>query len=250
MFTIFRKYLCVVAFASLSCILIYSPAHATQYTIDAVSDAGSSPGQPDIVDFLLSNGSTVNVPSTASPFVNANSVFSYAANSANDITPGWTLQSAGNIWNSSATTVGVTTQQLAAGTYQVSVAGGAFTYDSFNWSNSPDYYQQWLWFLNIGSDVPVTVNGVTSQSYNSYTLGSTTLYSSSGAAFLANQNASIDITLANQGYLTFWIYDTDSIDNAGSLQVNLAAVPLPSSLLLLITGVPVLMPRIRQLILG
>jgi hypothetical protein len=249
MFTTIRKCFFVVAIASLSFTFVHCPAYATLYTVDAITDAGLYPGQPDFVDFLLSNGSTVNVrSSTSPPFTDSTTVYNYAT--ANGIPAGWTLQSAGNIWNSSQTTVGVTTPLLSAGTYQISVVSGAFTYDSFDWSSSPNYYQQWLWFLNIESDVPPSPSGGTSQSLNYYTLGSSTLYGTPAAAYNASKNSLIDITLASPGYLNFWIYDTNSIDNAGSLEVNVAAVPQPSSLWLLITGVLILILRSRQHIIG
>jgi hypothetical protein len=168
-------------------------------------------------------------------FHSASDVYIYANKVG--ITADWSLQSAGNLWAAPGhLTVGKSLSGLDAGTYRITPTGGGFTYDSWNWS---DLYGKYLWKLYILADIEGQPNYFT-------TLGSDVFKPTAGEAFDLVKNQYLDITLADGGSLNFWIYDVNSVDNAGELEFSVTAVPEPSTLLLLILGLPVLFRRRRN----
>jgi hypothetical protein len=241
-----KKYLFIVAFGLVCGIFVYCPAHATYYTVSALGDAGIVYGQPDYASLtgtISGVPTTFIIPSTT-PINNKTDVQNIAALLGMSA---WTLNSAGNIYDPAKTNIGVTTGPLAAGTYRISVAtdaASAFTYDSFDWTAT--YYNRYLWFLQIMSYTTVSGLGV----YQSYTLGTDTLYSSLNDAWNGNKTLSTTVTLAGPNpALFFWIYDVNSLDNLGSLRFNVEVVPLPSSLLLALAGLPAMaLFRVRRCI--
>ncbi len=146
----------------------------------------------------------------------------------------WVLWSAGDIWNTTSHShIYQSTGLLAGGTYRISVlpSTDAFTYDSWNWSGN---YGYWGWYLHI-----------TDNHGHQWTLGpgsgdwASTVTTANKSAFLASLTGlHLDLTLTPGTELYFWIYDNNTLDNAGSLSFNLASVPLPSSLLLVLSGLP------------
>jgi hypothetical protein len=239
-----KKCLFIVAMGLFCVVFVYCPAHATYYTVGAVVDAGTSYGQSDYASLTGTIGgvsTTVIIPSTVT-INNATDAQNIAASFGMS---GWSLNSAGSIYDPAKTSIGITTGPLAAGTYRISVAtdaASAFTYDSFGWS--PTYYSKYLWLLQIMTYT--TVSGF--DIYQSYTLGTDTLYDSLADAWNANKTLSTTITLAGPtSALFFWIYDTNSLDNLGGLRFNVESVPLPSSVLLTLAGLPAMVLfRIRR----
>ena len=196
--------------------------YAIQMTVDAIDDAGQFAGQGAYLKFVDSSGVTLTPITTAevsNQWTSSYDVYSYAT--SNNIPGPWFLQSAGNIW-SSDTIVGDLFTAPHAGVYRISAVDGAFTYDSFNWS---DVAWKWLWQLQI-----YAVRG------DNYTLGSQDLYDSAAVALGANLGKYMDITLAEGGELIFWIADgrldgdpseRNTIDNSGSLTFDVTEIPMP-----------------------
>lgn len=246
MFAVCRKYFVISVIAFLSLITPAIPAFATSYTLDSVADAGEYPGQGDYTQFIWSTPTSngiFEVPS-GTPHTSLDSASDIIAYADAHLPVGstWSLKSAGDIWNGQGT-IG-TAVMLPAGTWRISVdsLSRAFSYDGYNWSEDAG---KWLWFLNIRS---LYINTLGQSVENYVTLGSSTRYDTEAAAFQASTDGYIDITLMDPGSLSFWIWDNNSIDNIGSITFDITAVPLPSTFLLLLAGLPLMLPRIRHLI--
>ncbi len=99
------------------------------------------------------------------------------------------------------------------------------------------YRDQWRWELHVQALRAIKDGQVVD--YLDYLLGSGNSYDSEAESLNAWQGGFIDIPLAQNGSLIFWIYDINAIDNAGSLSFNIAnisPVPEPSTLMLLAAG--------------
>lgn len=240
----FMKHFVVIALFVVSLTgVLGSPAFGIQMTIDAVDDAGQLARQVAYLKFVDSFGETLTTITTdevSNRWTSSSEVKSYADDPKNNIPGPWFLQSAGNIW-SSDTIVGDPFTAPHAGVYRISPVDGAFTYDSFNWSNVAD---KWLWQLQI-----YVVGGA------NYTLGSDGLYDKGYLALGANLGEYIDITLDKGKELIFWIADgrldgdpseRNTIDNSGSLTFNVVLIPEPSTLILAVTGLFFLARRFRK----
>jgi hypothetical protein len=221
----------IIALFSLS--LLLGTAYGTTITVDAMDDAGLLPG-PDVylrfVDASTSDLLNEVTSATLPSWTSAQQALDYAS-SYNNWNTSWLLSSAGDIW-SSDTIVGESLTGLAAGTYTVSPLSGAFTYDSWNWS--PDY-GKYLWYLNI------RVLDNSGNFVSDYQLGSPVTYPSALEALQASLTSYLNISVPDGGSLNFWIWDVNSIDNAGSLTVDVSVIPEPSTLILLSIGLPFLL---------
>lgn len=209
--------------------------------IDAIEDAGQFPGLGAYLRFVYTSpnmSGSVAIPDTDPPWTSRDSADEFANIFAEDhgITKDdnykWYFESAGNIWSSDLF-VGDSLTNLTAGVYRVSVLDGAFMYDNFNWS---DYAGQWWWQLHVQS----------SMSPLSLMLGDTQGFGSSAEALENSFGEYLDIPVNGGGSLTFWIWDTNSIDNSGSLTFNVVLIPEPSTLLLVGTGLLFLPRRFRR----
>jgi hypothetical protein len=200
---------------------------AIQMTIDAKEDAGQFPGQGAYLKFVYPSG-YYDVTSADPPWTSSSQVYAYA--SSHNIPSGWHLESAGNIWSSDQF-VGDALTNLDMGTYRISVVGGAFMYDSFGGGWSP-YGDQWRWELHIQALRAIEAGNIVD--YFDYVLGSFDPYGSAGEALQASLGDYIDIPLAEDGSLIFWIWDNpNTIDNGDSLIFNVTPIPEPATIFLL-----------------
>lgn len=215
-------------------------AYSVNLTIEAIEDAGSASLQNAFARFVKEDDRqfTLHVvdPNSVSQWSSKDDVVNYAA-SHNHWDHAWVLESAGNIWSQSDHIVGETLVGLSAGIYRISVAGGAFTYDRFGWS---PYYGKYYWQLQIRGfledDTPVGPPQM---------LGSIGDYLNPDDAYYDNLGKYLDIHLPGNGHLVFWILDWNSLDNWGTLEVNVTLVPVPGTFLLLGTGLVFFAVRMR-----
>ena len=244
MINISKKVIAFIMLLALSLGMGTGAAFGYHVDIDATDDAGYYAGEAAYVQFNNSNPGGVSVPITTADVVtrwtSAQQVIDYAANHG----IAWTkLDSAGNIWSTDKI-VGDTLAGLS-GTQRITPAQStylAFQRDTFGWST---YYPGYWWELKITA-TNVWVNGVLMPSYT-FTLGNTTGYNTAQLAFDAAAQDYLDVTFGDGGgSLTFWIYDEGVIDNAGGLSVDVTAVPEPSTLLLLLLGVPFIIRKVRS----
>jgi hypothetical protein len=212
------------------------------YSIDlnAIDDAGKAPGWEAYVKFNDSlDGNAENGP----VWVTAQDVYDYAEKE--EVPSPWILESGGNIWSQDDIIIGESLLNLHAGTYRIAPLDGTYqsvARDAFGWSDSTKGL--WWWEMEIQAR-NVYVNGQ-HEDYWDYKLGSSNPYTSAQAAFDAAINDYVDITMAEGGSLIFWIFDTNSIDNTGGLSASISAIPVPSTILLLSSGM-LLLPYFRKL---
>lgn len=206
-------------------------------TLNGINDAGLYPGQTPFIHYMNDNSTDVllGVAASEQEWTGAQQVYDYAyANGLGE----WKLYSAGNIWSPDAY-AGENLSDLDAGTYRITPVAGAYMYDGWGWD--PDYSDKYWWELHIEATQVYENGQLLPTAY--YMLGSYDSYSSPDLAFGAAQGQYQDITLAEGGQLRFWIWDWNSIDNSGSLTFDIAAVPEPSTLLLLGLGLAFLVWR-------
>jgi len=201
-------------FAAVFSILLLSflggPALAETITLDAVADAGLSPGQSPYIRFVDDTNYTPLMDDllTNPGWDSADDVYEFAKPLSS-----WLLASAGDFGNTDSI-VGESLTDLAAGTYRISPLSGNFTYDSWGWSS---FHNLNYWLLDIRL---LDSAGANFSDYRLFTPNLT-------------QNQYLDIFVMEGGSLNFWIWDWNSIDNSGSLTFEVVPVPEPSTLTLL-----------------
>jgi hypothetical protein len=210
-------------------------AFAVYYDVflDARDDAGLSPGTTAFAKFVDSNSGAFlgNLkPRLTDAPTAAQQVIDVAPNDQS-----WWLKAAGNPW-SSDTIVGETLH-LGPGAYEIWAMGGSFLYDSFNWSDQCNIGSQWDAYMRGPFGEGGTIANV---EFGTFT----------PTDVPGNTNLHYDITLTQATDLWFWIKDGNSIDNSGGLNLRVTSVPEPSPLLLLLTGLPLVLPGLRRAIFG
>ncbi len=222
-----------VVFGLISLVFLCCTAQAyyNEYTIDSVINGGQHYDDSAFAQLTSPTYSeTFTTTAHPTPFAGAAAAEAYA----NGKTSGWEYTSAGNMWTNPGT-IGYTVSGLASGTYKISAVSGGFTYDSWNWSSD---YNQYLYFLQIvkgtgwvgtiGDDTKTSTGGVS---------GLSTFYSTWFTT----------VTLLPGETLSFYVWDTNTMDNMGTLRFSVASVPLPSSLLLALSGLPAMaLFRVRR----
>jgi hypothetical protein len=241
----YKKYLMSLMFVFICLGMARGLAYGTLINLNGIADAGLYPGEPAFARYvsdsdpntILYNYNLTNNPPDPKP-QSASDVYNFAYYNAK--ISNWELQSAGDIW-SNDTIVGESLTNLPAGTYRITPVGGAYMYDSWDWTTQ--YAKLYWWELQIQAQK--IVNGI--PVYFDYPiLGSTQGKTSALEAFQDVQNQFLDITLTEGWSLYFWIYDTNSIDNSGELSFNVTPVPEPSTLILLTLGLSLLLWRFRK----
>jgi hypothetical protein len=216
-----KKSLLAVMIVFLSLAMMAVSAFGNFITLDAVDDAGQAPGQSSYVQFMFNSGGSANVTTSdvAKQWTSAQQVFDYATSKGYSE---WSLTSGGNIWSNDYI-VGESLTGLDAGIYRITPLGGAYQYDSFGWGSDAD--QQWRWEMHI--------QAINTGQPTDYMLGLSTPFDTPQEAFAAVSGTYLDINILEGGSLHFWIWETNSIDNSGSLSANVTAVPAPPAMLLL-----------------
>lgn len=237
----------IVVFVLLFLVSANGLAFGDLFTIDARDDAGKYPGKDAFLQFLGGDNNYYGGPTTDPGWTHYNHLYdgdpySVDAYTYNEKIPSsWRLESTGNIWSSDKI-VGDSLENLRAGTYRIFPESGAYMY---SFSDNPEYTDKYWWELHI----EVKQSNVTSY----YMLGSTVYADSADSALNAVLGQYIDISIAEGGSLSFWIWDWNetlnygnSIDNSGSLTFNVTSVPEPSTFLLLAIGLSFLIRRGRN----
>jgi len=236
MVSIFRRFIMIGLFAIAFMGVLQSPALGIRMTINAIDDAGQFPGENAYVKFVYDADKELSVTTNdvSQPWTSKQEVIDYA--DSKGIT-GWQLESASNIWSSSDLFVGDALTGLSEGIYRISVVGGAFMYDSFDWS---DYKGQWWWQLHIQSSLQP----------QSVILGDTKGFPSAQSAWENSflKYKYLDVPVNDDGSLNFWIWDWNTIDNSGSLTFDVALIPEPSTFILAGTGLLFLSRYFRKMV--
>jgi len=241
---IFKRLFLILTFLAITTGIGSGAAFAYQIYIDGTDDAGTYAGEQAFVTLMYDGGSMpVTTADVSTRWTSQAQVWDYAGSKNVANLNAW-IKSAGNIW-SSDTTVGESLTGLSAGTYHITPVQAtylAFQRDTFNWSQ---YYGKYWWELKITAK-NVFAEGEWRDSYTFTLAGDTNGYDTAELAFDAVLNSYLDVILGDGGTLTFWIYDDGTVDNAGGLTVEITMVPEPSTLLLLLLGVPFVFRKLRN----
>ena len=206
---------------------------ATTINLDGIEDSGISPGLSAYLRFTRSGYPDINInKNSTTQFTTSTEIYDYAADTLH--ISDWVLESAGNIWSNVDLIVGETLD-LSAGTYRISPTIGeynAYEYDSFDWDDA--YKNLYWWNLYITAQNVYVSDTVAAEGY--YELGSRDGKATADKAFNDVYGSYRDIHLAEGGSLTFYIWDWNSIDNSGGLSFKVEAVPLPPTLILMLSG--------------
>jgi hypothetical protein len=278
MLKFFKKYLFLASLILLCLAPGIVSAYSIQITIDGKDDAGIYPGQNPIFTRFVETNNSQNVLremfSADAQLTYATQLPSYSPQNAyyyawQQEISNWTLESAGNIWSADST-VGESLSGLSAGTYRITPTSGAYMYvdDAFEWGGGYQHKYWWKVFViatdNAGynHDNPGDARGyilgpggaeeldissllATPAAYDWYIQHAdfSGAYDNPTGAFGAVQNLHLDISLEEGGALYFWIWDWNSIDNSGSISLNVASVPESSTFILLAIGLSCLIIR-------
>ena len=226
---------------SIALVVLFMVPAAVAMTVklDAVENAGwnAEPlGQPYLK--ILDDGSTVVWSSVQSPvawssFANlvADLSDNYIGAAGSGTSLGtYTIQSGGNVFSGLATPI-YKTHRLPAGQYQISLDLNSKAYNLMGYSDS-NYVGDNLW----NAYVQMWTSDGQSRSLG----GGTTFYGSEAAALAAYDTMTASLFLSEEADLFLYINDINSLDNTGSVTLNIQPVPLPAAWLLFGSGMAAL----------
>lgn len=211
-------------------------------TVHGIDDAGMYPGEGAYLRFEDAYGNYYVVPDTEPEWTTSAQAYAYAVD--HGIQGPWVLQSAGNIWAPDLV-VGESLAGLHGGTYRITPVGGAYTaymFDAWGWDEN--YRDRYWWELHVYAQKAFENGQYRPELFAM--LGNIEAHDTEAEAFQSVSGTYLDITVAEGGSLSFWIWDWNSIDNGGGLAFDISRVPEPSAALLLAAGVPFLYGRRRR----
>ena len=161
----------------------------------------------------------------------------------------WVIESGGDPFNAPSSTILTSGIELSAGTYNISLAENSHAYDlaafwADYYSDSNDNISMWNAYVQIWADYG---NGEGA----SFNFGEGDWSFASEAAALEHYSYNVDgmeITLAYDADLYFYLNDYCSLDNGGSITLDIqsCSVPVPGTLYLLFSGLGMLIFKRRS----
>jgi hypothetical protein len=225
----------ILGLASLFFLSYTAQAYYAEYTVNSVINAAWNYYDTPYATLASDQGTTHFTSVDPNLTVPANALAATTGKT------NWTYTSAGNLWTGPST-IYLSVTLPSAGTYKIAPVSGGFNYDSFAWDSAAPYYNQYQWLLQIVQEYDAATHN-----HSQITLGNTSTYSSAAAAFAAVSGLSTYLTVSGPTTLYFYIFDNNTIDNAGNLTFSISSVPLPSSLLLVLGGLPAMaLFRVRR----
>ena len=141
------------------------------------------------------------------------------------------IQSGGNVFSATAAAPIYQTLKFSAGQYTISLDSNSVAYNLQGYSDQ--YYAgDNLW----NAYVQMWVTGGQDLAFGD----GSPLYGSEAAALAAYDTMTASLTLFGDADLNFYINDYNSLDNTGSVTLNIQAVPLPAAWLLFGSGMAAL----------
>ena len=226
---------------SIALVVLFMVPAAVAMTVklDAVENAGwnAEPlGQPYLK--ILDDGSTVVWSSVQSPVAwssfadlvaDLSDNYIGAAGSGTSLGT-YTIQSGGNVFSGLATPI-YKTLSLPTGQYTISLDPSSESYNLKGY-DAPNYAGGNLWnaYLQIW----------TSDGQNLAFGDGDTQYGSSTETIAAYETITASLTLFSDADLNLYINDNNSLDNTGSVTLNIQPVPLPATWLLFGSGMAAL----------
>jgi hypothetical protein len=152
-----------------------------------------------------------------------------AAGSGTSLGSTYTIQSGGNVFSAAAPIY--TTIRLSAGQYTISLDSDSESYNLKGYSDS-NYAGDNLWNAYVQMWVPDGQNLAFGDG--------NTLYGNSAEALSAYDTITVSLELFGDTDLNLYINDYNSLDNTGSVTLNIQPVPLPAAWLLFGSGMAAL----------
>ena len=145
----------------------------------------------------------------------------------------WKIESGGGVYNSPSQQIWKSVS-FAAGEYTLRLTSDSRAYDltDYTWPNEG---ARQIWNAYVQIYAVFSGGGTASFSFGGYD----GKWQPTESAALQYYHANVDgltITLAQAADLYFYINDYNSVDNAGSVSLEIGAVPLPGSIFLLAPG--------------
>ena len=150
----------------------------------------------------------------------------------------WQVESGGNPFNPSSSVFQTLT--LPAGVYTLRLAQNSEAYNlqGYQWPNETTHQDVWNAYVQIYA-VYQGNNGTTSLAFGGFNDRQTT--ESGALAYYRSEVDGMQLTLDQAATVNFYINDYNSVDNTGSVSLDVNAVPLPGTLPLLGSGLALLL---------
>jgi hypothetical protein len=231
--------------------LLSAPVVATVVTLDGVANAGWSNNLQTYLYVATADSSGYyyqwNYNSGSQPWTSVqdlnNDLSNNVLDKAGGITVGdWKIESGGNAFNPQNNgVIWKTLTDLSPGWYSLRLTSDSQAYNlkDYKWPKETPDLNVWNAYVQI--DAKYSGGG----SYR-FNFGKYDYWQSTEAGALQYYRANVDglqIYLADTADLRFYINDSNSVDNAGSVSLEFNPVPLPGSLYLLGPGLAFLLAR-------